>query len=390
MPGLKGSFIKNTHQLTRRDFIKAGGAALASAFFFNSLAGCSPKTETVTKTATATATRTLTKTSIITVSPTPATRVVTDMAGREVTLSGTISRIATVGAVGVLNGFVFAMGQASKVVTGLPERFDVPSWKYQYVVAPNIKGLPKIQLADGSPNIEELLKLAPDVVFTMNMPQVTTMENAGLNVIYLSWTQPEDVKQAMTLLGEIFDEQQRAADYIKYFDDTLIRVKNITDNIPSAEKTSVLYGSLSGMSNPHIISEWWISAAGGLSATGEIHTSTESVEFHVEDLLQWNPQVIFLSSPADMDTVYTDTRFASISAIQNERVYITPKGVHIWGNRNIEQPLTVLWAGSRLYPEAFKDINIYSEVKNFYATFFDTVITDAQVDEILGGNITSF
>ena len=391
---------RSKKEFTRRDFLKTGGAALASAVFFNTLGGCSKATtitETATSTATKTATATITATSTatatatetITFTPTPTSHVITDMAGRRVTLPTTISRIATIGSVGVLNGFVFAMGQADKMATGLPPRFDVPSWKYQYVVAPNLKDLPKVQGSDDAPNTEELLKVDPDVVFTMSLPTVTQMENANLATVYLSWTQPEDVKQCVTLLGEIFGEEERAASYIKYFDETLARIKAITDTVPEEDKVRVFYGSLSNLNNPHIISEWWINAAGGLSVTKDIHI-TESVSVHSEDMLIWNPQAIFLSSPGEFQTVEEDTRFTQLEAIKNKQYFITPKGVHVWGNRNIEQPLTVLWAGSKLYPEAFKDVNIYTEVKDFYSRFFNTTITDSQVDEILGGNITSF
>lgn len=399
----------NEKQFTRRDFIKAGGAALASMAFLNAI-GCTKattitetaastatKTSTVTATATSTATITSTATTTTTATTTatetlvvrPTTHVITDMAGRHVTLPTTISRIATIGSVGVLNGFIFAMGQADKMVTGLPPRFDVPSWKYQYVVAPNIKDLPKVQGSDDAPNVEELLKASPEIVFTMSLPTVTQMENANLATVYLSWTQPEDVKQCITLLGEIFGEDERAKAYIQYFNETLARIKAITDAIPDNDRVRCFYGTLSGLSNPHSISEWWIEAAGGVSVTKDIHTS-ESVTVHSEDMMIWNPQVIFLSAPNEFSVAETDIRFTQLEAIKNKRYYIVPKGVHVWGNRNIEQPLTVLWAGAKLYPQAFKDVDIYAEVKNFYARFFDTVITSDQVDEILSGDITSF
>ncbi len=318
-------------------------------------------------------------------------RTVTDMAGRQVTLPPTISRIATVGSVPVMNGFMFALGEGEKLVNGLPPSMSTPSWKYQYVFVPALKDLPKIENSDRSLNIEELLKVRPDVVFTMDLTTVKTVENAKLNVVYLSWTQPEDVKKLMSLLGEIFNKQARAAAYVQYFDDTISRVNALVKDIPEEKKVRVLYGAISSLSNPHLISEWWIASAGGSSVTKSIHTgTTESVTFDAEQLVKWDPQVMILSTPADLQLVSTDARFAQISAVKSKQIYICPKGAHLWGNRTIEQPLTVLWTAKTAYPDVLKSVDINAEIKNFYAKIFGFTINDQQVGEILGGNITSY
>jgi iron complex transport system substrate-binding protein len=62
-----------------------------------------------------------------------------------------------------------------------------------------------------------------------------------------------------------------------------------------------------------------------------------------------------------------------------------PTGVHPWGNRTVEQPLTVLWAASVIHHEIFKDWDVGKEITSFYARFFRTHLTKPQVAEILGG-----
>jgi iron complex transport system substrate-binding protein len=58
-------------------------------------------------------------------------------------------------------------------------------------------------------------------------------------------------------------------------------------------------------------------------------------------------------------------------------------GAHTWGNRTVEQVLTVLWAASEFHPAQFPHAELVAEVKNFYATFFKTELNDAQVESIL-------
>jgi iron complex transport system substrate-binding protein len=108
----------------------------------------------------------------------------------------------------------------------------------------------------------------------------------------------------------------------------------------------VFFGTLSGLINPIAISEWWISTSGGLSVTKDIHT-TDNCTFTLEQLLSWNPEVIVLrimnnENDLDASLAYTDSRYASISAVQNKRIYLCPKGVHHWAAASIEHS-NLLW-----------------------------------------------
>jgi ABC-type Fe3+-hydroxamate transport system substrate-binding protein len=55
-----------------------------------------------------------------------------------------------------------------------------------------------------------------------------------------------------------------------------------------------------------------------------------------------NPDVMIVTTPEEEALAYSDPRFASVKAVVNKRVFIIPQGAHNWGNRTIEQPLTVL------------------------------------------------
>jgi iron complex transport system substrate-binding protein len=111
----------------------------------------------------------------------------------------------------------------------------------------------------------------------------------------------------------------------------------------------------------------------------------EALTFSHEQLLAWDPEVMILSSADEVARVYADPRLSTVSAIRNRRVAAIPTGVHLWGNRTVEEPLTVLWAAQFIHPDLFKDWDIRDEVAAFYATFFKTPLTKPQVEEILNG-----
>src|SRR5262249_54151223 len=95
-------------------------------------------------------------------------RQIVDMAGRKVALPVQIRKIATIGPVPVLNGFIFAFGEGREIVNGLPDFARVPRYRYQTIFEPSLASKPKMQAGGREPDVEELLKASPDVIFTMD------------------------------------------------------------------------------------------------------------------------------------------------------------------------------------------------------------------------------
>ncbi len=309
-------------------------------------------------------------------------RLIEDMAGDKVALPAHVERVATVGAVPVLNGLVFAVGEGRRIVNGLPSFARNPRFGYQAVFAPHTAHLPSLQNADRTPNLEALLGVAPDAVLTMDRASADALRRAGLPALYLAWRQPEDVKVAVRLLGRLFDTPQAAERYTERFDRMLagvaVRLRGI------AARPRVLYFSPKTLTQPHLVAEWWIRAAGGESVTDD-GRAVESRSFTLEQLLAWNPDILIVSGPGEAEAVRREPRFADLAAVRAGRILVAPCGAHTWGNRTAEQPLTVLWAAKHFHPERFKDIDLVAETQRFYRDLFGAALTVAQVREILDG-----
>jgi iron complex transport system substrate-binding protein len=316
----------------------------------------------------------------------PGLRTVTDMAGRSVQLPAQIVKVVTLGSLPVLNSFVFTMGEAGTIVNGLADFGRNPHWKYQTVFAPHLATLPTMQHANREPQLEALLLAEPDVVLTMHRASVDVLEKNRLPTVFLAWREPEDVKACMTLLGEVFGKPAVAARYRRYFDNTLARVSARLRQVQTAAKPKVLYFNPDTLTQPRLIAEWWIPAAGGVSVTHD-GRSAESRTFALEQVILWDPDILIVTTPQDVKRVYTDPTLRQLKAAQRERVYVAPVGAHTWANRTAEQPLTVLWAAKLFHLELFADVDVPAEVKAFYREFFGHELTDTQVAEILSGTL---
>lgn len=314
-------------------------------------------------------------------------RTVTDMAGRTVTLPADIKTVGTFGSIGVLNAFVETLSAGERIANeGSPSFMKSPNWeKYQYKFTPQIKDLKPFQGADSEMLMENILAAKPDLCLTMTSDLTEQLEKQGLKVIQLSWTKTEDVKQCITLLGEVLNQQAVAADYLKYFDEMLAKAADLTKNIKDADKKTVVYGSVSQFSQPHLIAEWWIAQAGGISVTAEASAKAnkEALTYTLEDLLKWNPDAMFVSSAAEKKAVLADARLAGITAVKNNAIYVVPRIAHVWGNRTTEQPLTIMWAINKLYPELVPDSRLKEDISYFYSHFFKYNFDDAQLKEIM-------
>ncbi|MGA4669578.1 ABC transporter substrate-binding protein [Propionibacteriaceae bacterium Y1923] len=347
-------------------------ALLAGLLALTLVAGCGTSSTSDTTTAAGTGSAATTA---------PETRTVTDMADREVTLPGEVTSIGTIGSVGVLNAFVQLMGGADKIVNELPARFQSPQWAMQYEFSPQIKGGPLFEEADEIV-IENILTAKPDVIFTMTKDTASLLEERGIAVVYLEWKDTEDVKEAVTLVGEVLGEQELAAKYLTYFDATKDKAAALVADLPQDQRTTVLYGDPVGFSQPHVIAEWWIAQAGGVSVTAEA-SSGESLKYTMEDLLAWNPQVMILTNAKLIDEIKANSSYANITAVKDDNIHVIPTVAHVWGNRTVEQPLTVLWTLHQLYPDRLSAEDLGAEIKTFYKDFFGYEMSDEQVAKII-------
>ena len=307
-------------------------------------------------------------------------RLVTDMNGNQVEIPAEITSVATFGSVGVLNAFIECLGKGQLIVNGLPNQFAKGKWDMQYRFAPQIEGAAVLETADGV-DLEAAMVLAPDLAVTMTQETADQLNQNGIPCIVLQWNDTEDVKEAVALMGEVLGTQEVAEEYIKYFDETVAKAEEIVKDIDDGERVAVIYGDVESLTNPHIISEWWIESAGGRSVTKEAHVKG-SLEYTMEELLAWQPDVIF-SSNTNVDDILNDPNLADIPAVKNGRVYAVPTVAHVWGNRTVEQPLTILWALNKMYPDLYSEEELAEDIAYFYATFFDTELTDDEVAAII-------
>ena len=102
-------------------------------------------------------------------------------------------------------------------------------------------------------------------------------------------------------------------------------------------------------------------------------------------MLKWNPDVMIVTDPSMKTVLMEDSLYSDINGVKNGAIYSIPTVAHVWGNRTVEQPLTVFWTMNKLYPEVVGTDELKEKISYFYSHFFQYEVSEEQLDAIIGG-----
>ena len=248
-------------------------------------------------------------------------------------------------------------------------------------------------------NLEELMKLEPDVVFySASQPeQGEQLRNAGFAAVAISvnkwqYNAIETLNHWIILLSEIFPDNDRTEAVAKYSKDTYELVQERVANIPEEERERVFFlfkysDTEMQSSGQNFFGQFWADAIGAINVAEEITTDNQ-VTVNMEQVYAWNPSTIFITNftAAQPNDLYTNAignyDWSAVDAVQNEKVFKMPLGMYRSYTPGADTPVTLLWFAKTTYPEFFEDIDIVQEVKDYYKEVFGVELTDEQAASI--------
>ena len=248
-------------------------------------------------------------------------------------------------------------------------------------------------------NTEELMQLAPDVVFysASNPALGGKLTASGFCAIAVSankWQYNciETLNNWIGLLSQIFPENDRAALCRSYSEDVYAMVQERVKDIPDAERARAFFlfqynDSTIMTSGQLFFGQWWADAIGAVNVANELATDN-SVTVNLEQVYDWNPDIIFMTNfnTFQPDDLYNNTvgtyDWSGIQAVQDQRVYKMPLGMYRSYTPGIDTPITLLWMAKTTYPTLFEDIDVTQRAIDYYETVFGVTLTSEQVESI--------
>jgi iron complex transport system substrate-binding protein len=241
------------------------------------------------------------------------------------------------------------------------------------------------------PNIEELLKLEPDLIVqwaNRGSEIIDPIEQTGITTLGLNYGSQSELEDWMSIFGQISDQPERAQELIDYHRQMLARVQTAVKDLAEEEKPRVLYLSpvdnLRAFGSGTYNNEYfgWTGAVNVAADVKEIQPVT------MEQIIAWDPEIIYIGNfsshlPDDiMDGKLDGQDFSSTSAVKNGRVYKVPLGGYRWDPPNQESPLMWMWLLSVQHPELI-EFDLRQEMKDFYLTWYGYNLSEEEVDQIL-------
>ena len=260
---------------------------------------------------------------------------------------------------------------------------------------------------DGSNvNIEELTKLQPDIVFysgsNKELGELLTSRGfsaIGVSVNKWQYNTIETLNNWFALLGEIFQENEKAEKVAKRSNEIYQMVQDRVSSIPDDQKQRVFFlfqidDSKITTSGKLFFGQFWAEAIGAVNV-GEELTTDNSVAVNIEQVYTWNPSLIFITNfnQAYPDDLYNNTigisDFSEIAAVKNQNVFKMPLGMYRSYTPGADTPITLLYLAKCAYPELFEDIDLVAEAKAYYKDLFGIDLTDDQVKQIFNPDAAS-
>lgn len=327
------------------------------------------------------------------------TKTVVDHNGNEVTLPREINRIVVCDIVPLPSVLSVFFGSAEKIVGMTSTSMSAAKGGLLGELYPEILNA-KTDFIDGSTlNLEELLKLQPDVVFynAARAEHTELLKKAGIPGVAVSvnkWEYDaiETLNNWIGLLGEIFPESDKQEAVAQYSTKIYDLVQQRVASIPEEEREQVFflykYAETSIMtSGSRFFGQWWADAIGAENVAAEIDTDNQ-VTVNMEQIYAWNPSLIFITNftTAGAEDLYGNTvgyyDWSAIDAVKDQKVFKMPLGMYRSYTPGADTPVTLLWLAKTAYPELFEDIDIIQETKTYYNEVFGITLTDDQAASI--------
>ena len=314
------------------------------------------------------------------------TRTVLDMNGDEVQIPVEVNKVAP--AIGAFAQVTCMLDptHGEETVAGMTSQ----QTKVFNMVFPNCN---KDQ--NDSSNVEQLIAADVQVAFgpagMYSDEQLEQMAAANIAYVALGIKNVEALNQSILTIGQIMGDEEYATAqaFSEYYMGWIEKATEATKDLE--EKPTVMQLRVSGgqytTTNSSDVCESYFTAAGAVNVAADYagEANGNALTVSAEQILEWNPQYIFVMYNSAKEEIMADEALAEVDAVKNGNVIVIPSGAYYWNVRAGEGALMTPWLLTVLHPDLVSDLDMTQEVKDFYSNFYGYELTDELAEAILDG-----
>jgi iron complex transport system substrate-binding protein len=311
-----------------------------------------------------------------------------DSAGRTVPVPAKVSRVFPAGPPAAILLYTLA----PDLLIGWPRANRPEECAY---MLPEVCTRPEVGRITGrgnTANLETVLALKPDLILDVGSTSATfvsladrVQEQTGIPYALLDG-RFAGIAGTYRTLGALIGRPEEAEKLARYTEDTLKTITGRVEPIATSERPKVYYArgprglatGLGGSINVETIE--LISR----NVAGETQGGLANVS--IEQILVWNPDVIVTIDQEFAATVRSDPSWASVKAVRDNRVHLSPKMPFGWVDfpPSVNRLIGLWWLAKILYPARFPE-DLRALTLDFYSRFYHVAPSSDQIDHVLAG-----
>lgn len=326
------------------------------------------------------------------------TREITDMAGRKVTVPAA-ENIESVFSAGPVAAIFLYMVVPDKLLGWNYELNDVE----KSIILDKYQDLPNFGMGDAV-NYEAVIAANPTIAINSGKINDTMVsdcdalsESLGIPVVAVD-NELNNSAEAFRFMGELLGVEDHAEELAQYAEQVFTDI-NVLSDIPEEKKVSVYFGNGEDSleTAPRGSQHAQILDAINAVNVADLELGDGSrVQISAEQLLAWDPDVIVVNGEPKADKsgssaaedILSNPDYASLKAVQDQKVYGTPNAPFSWVDRPAgpNRLIGMRWFSALIYPEYIKcDIN--EEIHKFFDLFYHVDLSDEQLENVLKGTL---
>lgn len=324
--------------------------------------------------------------------PTPAAFSLTDALNRQVSFPEPPERIVLVGrGVFMLADAIYFFPEASNRIVAIG---STAQWNHDFapIIDPNFQTKTILENEAGP---EQIAAMQPDLVIMKSFMAENLgkpLESLGVPVVYLDFETPEQYPRDIAILGQVFQNPQRASQVSDYYQQRLDQIKTTLSEAGAQQAPRILiayYNNKDGQIAFNVPPSSWMQTllakiAGAEPVWEAIELSTGWTKVNFEQIAAWDPdQVYIVAYTSDavqvVKDLQADPQWQALRAVKEGQLYAFPADVYSWDQPDSRWILGLTWLAAKTHPEAFADLDMRQEVISFYKELYN--LSEAAIQE---------
>jgi iron complex transport system substrate-binding protein len=192
---------------------------------------------------------------------------------------------------------------------------------------------------------------------------------------------PEQYFRDLVVLGQIFQDEDRAAEAAAYYQARMDWVQQAVSGAESRPRVLLLYyTSRDGNVAFNVPPLSWmqtrlVEMAGGEPVWADANPGGGWTQVTFEQIAAWDADQIFIISysrnPSEVTAeLRADPTWQALRAVREDRLYAFAADLYSWDQPDTRWILGLIWLADKLHPERFPDLDITAEARTFYQTLY--------------------